>query len=335
MDRNGAGESLSVLTEQPTQDRPARPLWPRPAPAWFWGAWMAALVAIPAVFVLRSVKIPAELTVSPNSTPYGYTWSLLLFLVPLAVLALWLWMRPDLRAQREAVVRVLPLLVAQGFALDILFGHRFLLFDNLEATLGWQVPVVGGTVPVEEFIFYASGFTVVLLMYIWCDEIWLARYNDEDYSAGVRRAGRLLRFHKESLFGGLFLYVLAVAYKQIVAQEAGLPEYFSFLVVVAFVPSLGFFRAIKPYVNWQAVSLTFFVVAFVSLLWEVTLAIPYGWWGYRQEVMMGIRVGAWGQLPIEAVLVWIAVTYSTIIWYEVFKIWKSSGEKARSAFLAQ
>jgi hypothetical protein len=296
---------------------------------------MAALIAIPAFFALRSVRIPAELKVALEATPYGYTWSLLLFLVPLAVLALWLWRRRDLAVQRRAAVRVLPLLVLQGFALDFFFGHRFFLFPKLEATtLGWPIPVIGGTIPVEELVFYAGGFTVVLLTYLWCDEVWLARYNEENYRAAVRKAGRLLRFHRASFVVGLALILAAAAYKRFVLLQPGWPEYLTFLILVAFIPSVGFFAAVKPYINWRAVSLTFFMMLLVSLLWEATLAIPYGWWGYRSEPMLGVRVGAWGNLPIEAVLVWAAATYATVIAYEVVKIWQASGERARAAFLA-
>jgi hypothetical protein len=70
----------------------------------------------------------------------------------------------------------------------------------------------------------------------------------------------------------------------------------------------------------------------VSLLWEATLAIPYGWWGYQNEEMMGISILAWGGLPLEAVALWIAVTYATVIVFEVIKLWQASGKKAGHAF---
>ena len=73
----------------------------------------------------------------------------------------------------------------------------------------------------------------------------------------------------------------------------------------------------------------------ISLIWEATLAIPYGWWGYQQRQMLGVSVGAWGGLPIEAVCVWIAVSYTTVIVYEVLKLWKASGRPARDAFFGR
>ena len=55
----------------------------------------------------------------------------------------------------------------------------------------------------------------------------------------------------------------------------------------------------------------------ISLLWEASLASPYQWWGYQPEAMTGIFLTAWSHLPLEAVFVWLAVTYTTVIVYEV------------------
>jgi hypothetical protein len=68
------------------------------------------------------------------------------------------------------------------------------------------------------------------------------------------------------------------------------------------------------------------------LLWEVTLALPYGWWEYRDNILIGLQIGAWSGLPIEAVCVWLAVTFTTVITYEVIKIWKALGTRALEAF---
>jgi hypothetical protein len=31
---------------------------------------------------------------------------------------------------------------------------------------------MGGPIPVEELVFYVTGFIVVLLLYVWADEYW-------------------------------------------------------------------------------------------------------------------------------------------------------------------
>ncbi len=49
--------------------------------------------------------------------------------------------------------------------------------------------------------------------------------------------------------------------------------------------------------------------------------------------MMGLYIGAWSDLPIEAVFVWLAVAYGTVILFETVKIWQASGRSAKEAFL--
>jgi hypothetical protein len=61
-------------------------------------------------------------------------------------------------------------------------------------------------------------------------------------------------------------------------------------------------------------------VALTSIFWEATLAAPYGWWSYQEWHMMGVFVGAWFGLPIEAVVLWLAVTFTTVMVYETYKI---------------
>ena len=80
------------------------------------------------------------------------------------------------------------------------------------------------------------------------------------------------------------------------------------------------FPTALPFINWRALSFAYLLLQLVSLLWEATLAAPYQWWGYRAEQMLGLTIGAWTGLPIEAVVVWMATTYTTVISYEVVKV---------------
>ena len=36
--------------------------------------------------------------------------------------------------------------------------------------------------------------------------------------------------------------------------------------------------------------------------------------------MLGLAIGAWSAMPVEAVCVWFAVSFTTVITYEVIKI---------------
>jgi hypothetical protein len=71
----------------------------------------------------------------------------------------------------------------------------------------------------------------------------------------------------------------------------------------------------------------------ISLLWEVTLALPYGWWNFQHRQMIGLFIGAWNDLPIEEVCLWIAVTYATVIIFEIVKLWQASGRTMKKALL--
>jgi hypothetical protein len=295
---------------------------------------IVGVLVIPAAFILRTVIHPAALqATSDNPTPFGYTWSLLLFVVPIATLAWWFARRPDLQFPRKAFWRTLAVLVPLGFLLDLLFGNAFFTFPNKHATLGLDIPAIAGPIPVEEFIFYLAGFMLVLLTYIWCDEYWMAAYNVADYKAAAQGIPRIARFHFASVILGAVLIAGAIVYRKLLSGAPdGFPWYFVYLAGASLIPSAGFFYTAQQFINWRAFSFTFFLLLFLSLLWEVTLALPYGWWGYRQDAMMGLNIGAWSNLPIEAACVWMAVTFTTVITYEVIKIWKALGTGALEAF---
>ena len=192
---------------------------------------------------------------------------------------------------------------------------------------------MGGAIPIEEFVFYLAGFMLVLLSYIWCDEYWMAAYNVPDYTAAAKGIPRIVRFHFASVALGVALIAAAVLYRKFVSGAAeGFPWYFIYLVCASLIPSAGFFHTARSFINWRAFSFTFFLLLLISLLWEVTLALPYGWWEYQPRALMGLHIGAWSGLPIEAVCVWLAVTFTTVITYEVIKIWKALGTRALEAF---
>jgi hypothetical protein len=224
-------------------------------------------------------------------------------------------------------------LLPLGFGLDLLFGNTFFTFPNELAVLGVDVPALGGPIPIEEFAFYASGFMVVLLAYVWADEYWMAAYNVPDYRQGVKGIPRIVGFHWPSLLVGIAVLAWAVFYKRVLSSSPeGFPWYATYLIAASVVPSIGFFHTAQPFINWRAFILTCLSILLVSLIWEATLGVPYGWWGYKPGAMMGFSIGAWAGLPLEAVAVWLAVTYTTVICYEVVKIFMAMDRRALSAF---
>ncbi len=292
------------------------------------------MIAVPAALTLHTARLsPSVDTTAPDLTPYGYTVSLLLFVVPILVISIWFLPKESIHISKKSFVRTIGILFPLGAALDFFFARVFFTFPNPNATLRIMAPALGGGVPVEEYLFYFTGFVCVLLIYIWLDEYWLAAYSVPVDAERRTDFQRLLRFHPESLILGLGLIAGAIVFRHFFVSAPGFPGYFIFLVVGALGPSAVLFPSALPVINWRAFGLTFFLVLLISLLWEATLALPYGWWGFQDAQMLGIRITAWSGLPIEEVFVWSAVTYATTIVYETVRRWQSSGKAARHAFL--
>ena len=69
--------------------------------------------------------------------------------------------------------------------LDLFLANTFFVFPHRDATLEiyvWGRMPGGGwpqSIPIEEFLFYITGFLAILLTYIWCDHYWLSEYHME------------------------------------------------------------------------------------------------------------------------------------------------------------
>jgi len=298
--------------------------------------YIILLLVIPASLTLVSVIEPGQMRIdSDNPTPFGYTISLSLFLIPACALAFWFLKKDGLAMQKKAFRFTLIMLTPTGIILDVLFGNAFFSFSNHNAVIGITFPAVGGPLPIEELIFYLSGFATVLLIYIWCDEYWLEKYNIPDYKASTQNIDKIIQLHPNSLLIGLVLIVMAIIYKKIFSGEAGFPWYFIYLTIVALVPSMVLYKCARNFINWRAFSLTFIIIVLISLLWEVTLALPYGWWNFRHENMIGIYIKAWHDLPIEEIVVWFTVSFASVIFYETMKIWLTCQKSFTQAFLGR
>jgi hypothetical protein len=300
---------------------------------------MLAMIAIPAALTLHTIRISAlapAVATTPNSSPYGYTVSLLLFIVPIFLIAFWFLPQEGVKVEKKSFWWTIGLLFPIGAGLDFFFARYFFIFPNEGATLGIKAPALGAPVPVEEYVFYITGFLCVLLLYIWLDQYWLAAYNIHGESAERSQFHRLLKLHPESIILAIALVAGAIIYKKHFSHSpVGFPGYFIFLALTALVPSSALLPSARPVINWRAFSLTAFFVLLVSLIWEATLAIPYGWWGFHDEQMLGIGITAWRGLPIEEVCLWMAVTYATVIVYETVKCWQASGRSMRHALFGE
>jgi hypothetical protein len=285
---------------------------------------MAAVLIVPFVLTLMTIAQPRALVgdLKANPTHHGYTWSLTLFVVPVVVLVCWLAQRRESRIQNRAFWITTLVVSGSGILLDVFFGLSFFSFPNRDAVLGilfkgysftdgWQK-----TIPIEEVGFYIFGTLAVLLIYIWGDEFWFAAYNVDDAPRRSTRLGDVISFHPSSAIFGVIVFLVGVLCKKFGPEPAGFPGYFLFLTLVSLTPSVLFFPVASPFINWRAFSLGFLFILLVSLFWEATMAVPYQWWGYQPRQMLGLFINGFCGLPIEAPLLWLGVTWATIIIYE-------------------
>jgi hypothetical protein len=325
------GSLVCSMHENNSHGGPGKPIDP-----WVVGA-MLCLLAIPAIPTLRAVRHTVFIDVAgQHASPLGYTISLSLFVIPILVIGLWLLPQSGKKIPQKAFWTTIAILFPLGAALDFFFATRFFVFPEPAATLGLFIPAWRGSVPVEEYIFYLTGFMAVLLLYLWLDEYWLCAYSVPSDVQGRTQYHRLVRFHPASLIVGLVLVGVAFVLRRLLQPDSpGIPGYFIFIVITALGPSTLLLPSARPMINWRAFSLTLYIIALTSLLWEATLALPYGWWGYQRPQMIGLSILAWDALPVEAVVVWLAVTFTTVITYETVKSWQASGKEAREAFFGR
>jgi hypothetical protein len=304
------------------------------------GPWivlaMLLMVTAPVALTLHTVKIPAFRPLSElvpaNPSPYGYSVSLLIFVVPILLIGFWFLPQAHIRVSKHAFWWTVGILFPMGAALDFFLAQFFFRFPNPAATLRIPAPALGGPVPVEEYLFYLTGFLTVLLLYVWLDGYWLKAYAVPEDDAMRTSFQRLLGFHAWSFILAVVLIGGAVLFRRFAQPGVpGFPGYLTFLVLTALLPSMVLYGAVHRVINWRAVSLTVFMILLTSLLWEATLAIPYGWWAYQPSTMVGLYIRAWDNLPIEAVFVWIAVSFATVLVYETIRCWHASGKPMRDA----
>lgn len=286
------------------------------------------VLVLPSLMALQTVQTPRPaLPIAECVSPLGYTYSLAFFLVPVAAMLLWLRKQPELGVEWRACRLTLAVLVTLGYSLDCLFGNTFFTFENQGATLGIFVPGWDASdgwkanIPLEEFGFYLFGLMLATIGYLWADVYWLKAYHVESGTESLD-AERIGRNAQRAVVIGLVLIIGAVLYKNYGPHQyqEGFPGWFAFIVIVGIIPTLAILPSIKSQVNWRAFQMTFLFITLVSVVWEVTLAVPYQWWGYRPEQMMGVMIGPWSNLPIEQPILWLLVTWQAVTSYEFTRV---------------
>jgi hypothetical protein len=187
----------------------------------------------------------------------------------------------------------------------------------------WETHSFVSEIPIEEFIFYASGFAFVIVLYLWLDEHFFRRYNIDDYGEHEACRAGIIRFHWLSVLIAGSLIVAAVLFKKLFVADAhndGFPGWLTFEILAAFLPAAAFYNTARHFINWRAFSLVCVTTLLISVIWEVTLGVPYRWWAFNDDMMLGIFIGAWSALPIEEPLLWVMVSFTSIIMFETVKV---------------
>ncbi len=289
-------------------------------------ACMLLALIIPSLITLNTIQEPRPMVpvTTPNASPYGYTWSLSLFIIPCLILLTWLHLSKEHRIQMGAFWLTVVLMATLGLMLDIFLGLTFFNFTNTGATLGihfWGYSFANGwqkLIPIEEVGFYASGCLAILLVYIWSNECWLEKYKVDKWPPRFPRLKDAVSFHPASAISGVVLIVLGCLFKKYFpgVDHEGFPGYYIFIVAVAITPSIVFYEVAAPFVNWRAYTLAFFSTMLVSLFWEGALAVPYQWWGYNPKQMLGFFLNGLSGLPVEEPILWIAASWAIVIIFE-------------------
>lgn len=205
-----------------------------------------------------------------------------------------------------------------GVVLDLVLGHLTFRFPGCDLPRGespyvWCVPGLGGLIPIEELLFYVLGPIVIVLVYACADERWLSRYHSGDDRLDLT----LIQVSPRLVVLAVVAAVIALAFWRL---NGTFPTYYAFLTAGAILPAVFLYRAIGHLTNWQALAVTTLYVLLTSIIWEVTLAIPRDWWGYRRSGMVGLTIEAWSRgeaiFPVEAAVVWLCAPFSCILIYE-------------------
>ncbi len=259
-----------------------------------------------------------------------YFTSLTFWVIPIALLfPRFLWLTDaGAKRRRRAFWWTTVYVFLAGTFLDLVLGSFVLDFSRDPRTYVYRLPF-GQNIPVEEFLFYLLGGMAIVLVYFWADEFWMRayhvrnrRWNDELFGNDFR----LVDVSPAFIWSGIALIAAGFILQWWFTEKLWpLTWYYNFLVVVAVLPALFLYRSLNSVINWRAFSFTCLYVLVTSCIWEVTLGLSRSWWFYRKpNGVLGFYVSAFSisserPYPIEALIVWLVVTFDAVLGFEALK----------------
>lgn len=252
---------------------------------------------------------------------HQYTWSLLIFLVPMLVLTWDLLEHGILSSLIKPMALTLLLLVSMGTILTIGLANEFFIYPTHTATLGITIPAMDLTgfdptfrIPIEELAFYVLGFSSLIVLYCWTDTVLLPMVRPIYRCPNISLSRFLM-----SISVGIIFSAIGWMLQYELNPGVTMPGYWIYLMLVPLPVMLTFGPEMASRINWPALALVCLSLWGHAVLLEVTLAIPQRWWGYQYDVMIGLSITSWHNLPIEAVLVWLMTPLVTTISFEAVR----------------
>lgn len=305
--------------------------------------WIAAVMV--AVFSIDAPPFDPSYDDAEYSSTHGYFYSLILLYLPLVFLVFWYRQKRD-EKQLRPLLRSLLSVVAVGagvwVVLDVALANLFFLFPNADAQFlpafwaflwkddcnsFWQFLKIPScyprSIPSEEVLFYAGAGALLTAMYMWAVEDFYSLYTlpRRDYIEEAKKVGPLIHWNRKLIALGIAIVAIGTLLKWLLGGGTGrIPLYLLAQVLIVFIPVSALYDRVHRFTNPRAFLFVLLLAVFVSTVWEVTLAIPFGWWNYQGHAMVGIYIPAWSNLAIEAPGLWLSIGWTSMFAYEVCKI---------------
>ena len=208
-----------------------------------------------------------------------YTLSLSFFLAPNILITYCLFKRKLLSIdQKKSFFLNVFFLSMVGVVLDLAFAHLFFSFPNESMVIGINI----FKIPIEEFIFYFSGFYFILGSYIVFNHM---AFKNKSYVGNYIRHSKYIE-RKTDLVNeivnlSIVFYIVCVSFAVIICfhffnKEGSFPGYATFLAIFAYFPYVIFGKKSFRHLNIESFILTLFTITALSYFWEVELALPRG-----------------------------------------------------------
>jgi hypothetical protein len=322
----------------------------------FIAVWVLAVVL--AVFLIDAPTVVPIWEHPDYHNTLGYTYSLVLLFLPLAFLGYWYYTSRDeldLRPLMRSMIRIVMASALGWVLLDIFLANALFSFPDSAAHLHqtlvpgylwsgecstiwtlWKFPACyfPRSIPLEEILFYLGGAALLSMMYMWASEDFYSEYtlSRSDYTAQANEVGPLVHWNRRLVFIGIAMAIIGILIKKFGwwhPYHEGWPVYLFAELAIVFVPLSALYTRVHAFTNTRAIIFVMLVHILVSVVWETTLALPFGWWNYKPHAMLGIFVEVWSHLAIEACGLWLSVGWASMFIYETSKIKVVTGKSWR------